>query len=231
MKRTIDSLLSFFAIITLLPVVLMIALLIKLSAPGPVFFRQSRVGLHKRKFNLVKFRTMVQEADQKGPLVTAKNDTRITPIGRILRRTKLDELPTLWNVFIGDMSLVGPRPEAVKYVEHYHPEWIKVFSVRPGITDLATLQFRDEESVLEYAKDRERAYFEVVLPIKMKLALEYVEKQSILLDLKILFLTVWGITLGRVFAKPDNSLALKAINQIKQQNKSLMINEHPHFSR
>lgn len=157
-------------------------------------------------------------ADLHGPHVSARNDSRITPIGRFLRRTKLDELPELWNVLKGEMSLVGPRPEVPRYVQHYRPEWKQVFSVRPGITDLATLQFRDEERVLEQAIDRERAYLEVVLPIKMRLALTYVENRSFILDLKILLLTVWSITLGRVLARPDDSLAKQAIREIASLN-------------
>lgn len=154
------------------------------------------------------------DADSDGPLVTAGGDSRITAIGRILRSTKLDELPELWNVFRGDLSLVGPRPEVPRYVAHYPPEWEAVFSVRPGITDLATLQFRNEEEVLAGALDRERAYIEAVLPIKIELALEYVRRQSFWFDLKLIFLTLWGITGGRLFARPDSALAEEAKRRV-----------------
>lgn len=214
MKRTFDIIVLILATPFFLPIIVLLALVVKMASSGPVFFRQVRIGRNRSPFTILKFRTMVVNAEFQGPLVTSKGDARITPIGRVLRRTKLDELPTLWNVFVGEMSLVGPRPEAIKYVEKYLPEYMRVFNVRPGITDLATLQFRDEESVLEQAIDREKAYFEVVLPIKIGLALDYVERQSLLLDLSILFRTVWGITLGRLFARPDNSLARAAIARI-----------------
>ena len=161
---------------------------------------------------------MRAESDKTGPQITKGGDVRITEIGKFLRRTKLDELPELWNVLKGDMSLVGPRPEVPKYMAYYQDEWQEVLSVRPGITDYATLQFRDEESVLKEAKDVEKAYIEVVLPIKLDLSIKYIENKTIWLDLKIIFLTVWSITLGRFFARPDDSLAKLAISQIKSQN-------------
>lgn len=155
------------------------------------------------------------EAGKTGPQVTKGGDDRITGIGRFLRRAKLDELPELWNVLNGDMSLVGPRPEVPKYTAFYKDIWDRTLSVRPGITDYATLQFRDEESVLKHASDVEKAYIEVVLPIKLNLSLKYVENYSFWLDLKIILLTVWGITLGRFFAKPDDVYAAQAIEEIK----------------
>ncbi len=202
-------------IVALSPLWVIITIAIRLTSAGPAFFRQSRVGFRRRIFQLVKFRTMVTDADSQGAMVTARGDSRITPIGQILRRTKLDELPELWNVLIGDMSLVGPRPEVTKYVAGYKPEWEAVFSVRPGITDLATLQFRDEEEVLSYAIDLEQSYRDVVLPIKISLAMEFIRKQSVRLYFKILFLTLWSITFGRVLAKPDRALADKAILLIR----------------
>ncbi len=215
LKRTLDILLSLFAVVILSPVFVFIAVLIKLSSPGPVFFRQTRVGKGGREFRLIKFRTMRVDAEHLGPQVTAGGDCRITGFGMLLRKTKLDELPELGNVLAGDLSLVGPRPEVPRYVRHYKPEWGLVFRVRPGITDLATLQFRDEESVLAGAQDRERAYIDIVLPTKMKLALDYVDRQSLWLDLKILFLTVWGITLGRFFARPSEEIASAATEMVK----------------
>lgn len=198
-KRVVDIVLALAGLALLAVPILLIALLIALGDWGPVFFRQTRVGRHRRPFRMIKFRTMVTDADKLGPHVTAKHDPRITPVGRVLRRTKLDELPELWNVLCGDMSLVGPRPEVPRYVEQYDPSWEDVFAVRPGLTDLATLQFRDEEAVLEGVEDREAAYREVVLPIKIDLMRQYIAQQSLGLDLRILVDTVLAITVGRVF--------------------------------
>ena len=221
-KRLLDILFSSLALLFLLPVICGIAILLRISSQGPVFYRQIRVGKNRKEFILIKFRTMRVGADRKGPLVTQNGDARITTAGRLLRRSKLDELPELWNVLTGDMSLVGPRPEVPKYVKHYHPEWERVFAVQPGITDLATLQFRDEESVLLETNDIERTYIDIVLPIKINLALEYVDSHSIWLDLKILILTVWGITLGKFFMKPDDKLAVFALDKIKTMNKQII---------
>ena len=220
-KRIFDFVLSFIGLLVLSPMIIIVGVLVKMTSRSGVLYVQTRTGKNRKPFKLVKFRTMTTAADKKGPLITAGGDSRITGIGRILRKTKLDELPELWNVLKGDMSLVGPRPETPKYVEFHRDKWEKVLSVRPGITDFATLQFRDEESVLKEAIDVERAYIEVVLPIKLSLALQYVEHHSLGLDLKILVQTVWGITLGRYFAKPSDSLAKKAIEQIKVLNRTI----------
>ncbi len=216
LKRCFDFLITFIAFLIILLPIALVALVVKLTSPGKVFFLQDRIGRNRKPFKMIKFRTMVTDAQKIGPSVTSKDDNRITGIGRILRRTKLDELPELWNVLVGDMSLVGPRPEVKNYVDFYRPEWERVFDVRPGITDLATLQFRDEESVLAGAKDREAAYIQIVVPIKMKLALEYVDRRSIGLDLAILFRTVWGITLGRILMKPNDDLAEAARKQVEE---------------
>ena len=214
-KRAFDLAAAAAALLLLALPMLILALLVKISSPGRAFYRQVRVGRHRREFRLVKFRTMRSGADQQGAQVTARGDARITRLGSFLRRTKLDELPELWNVLRGELSLVGPRPEVPRYVAQYPPDWELVFSVRPGITDLATLQFRDEEAVLAGAADAERAYLEVIVPIKMRLALEYVARRSLGLDLKILWLTVWGITLGRRWAKPSTDLADEARRRIR----------------
>ncbi len=214
LKRAFDILSTGIVLVTLLPLFIIVSFLVRRTSPGPAFFRQSRVGLNKHSFNLVKFRTMFVSSDRNRPQVTTRNDTRITSIGRMLRRTKIDELPELWNVFKGEMSLVGPRPEVPRYVAFYKPEWDKVFNVRPGITDFSTLQFRDEESVLDIANDREKAYLDVVLPIKMQLSLKYVEERSFRVDFYIILQTVWSLTLGRFFATPDNSFAVQAKKKI-----------------
>ena len=212
-------------LILLSPLLLIIYLLIRLTSPGPGFYLQPRVGVGRRIFLLVKFRTMIVDPEAHGALVTARGDSRVTGVGNFLRRTKLDELPELWNVLKGDMSIVGPRPEVPRYVEHYLPGWEPVFSVRPGITDLATLHFRDEESVLESAYDREMAYINVVLPMKMKLALQYISESSFLYDLRIIFLTLWGITLGRWFWRLDNRLAQAAKAAIQASQSSSEIKD------
>ena len=215
-KRIFDIVFSALGLVILSPLLLIVALAIAATSEDSFFYIQNRVGKNGKIFRMIKFRTMRIDSDKTGLFITAKNDPQITVIGKILRRTKLDELPELWNVLVGDMSLVGPRPEVPKYVKYYKPEWERVLSVRPGITDLATLPFRDEESVLLGAQDIERAYIDIVVPIKMKLALEYVDRRSFWLDFKILFLTVWGITLGRFFAKPSEELANIAATQIKR---------------
>ena len=223
-KRILDVASSLIALVLLMPILLLIAVLIKITSPGSVFFRQIRLGHNGRHFELVKFRSMVQDAPLRGPSVTGKGDSRITPFGNFLRRTKLDELPELWNVLVGDMSLVGPRPEVPQYIVGHDTVWEHVLSIKPGITDLATLQFRDEETVLESTNNRERAYIDVVLPIKLKLANEYLENRSFWLDIRILVLTVWAITFGRIFAKPGRQLAESAIEKVRaheQQHQDL----------
>ncbi len=197
-KRAFDIIFSIIGLLFTFPIMVAVAIAMAIRDPGPMFYRQTRVGRHKSQFRMLKFRSMVVDADQIGPHVTAKSDPRITPVGRFLRGSKLDELPELWNVLVGEMSFVGPRPEVPRYVNEYPPEWDDVFDARPGITDLATLQFRDEESVLEGLDDREKAYFEIIVPIKMRLARWYVRNQSLELDLRILVDTVLAITVGRI---------------------------------
>ncbi|MBD3166286.1 sugar transferase [bacterium] len=217
LKRSFDIVASATALALLSPLIGLISLLIRVTSPGPIFFRQERIGMHRKPFRMVKFRSMVVDADKLGPLVTARRDSRITMIGGILRRTKLDELPELWNVLTGDLSLVGPRPEVKKYVELYPPAWMRVFDVRPGITDFATLHFRDEESVLEKAKDREEAYVKIVMPIKIRLALWYIDHQSFVLDLRILVDTVLSITIGRFFPERfETSIASRAAEKVER---------------
>ena len=185
-KRALDLALAVPALVVAAPIIAGLAAAVKLTSPGPAFYVQQRVGRGGRPLRLFKLRSMRQDADRVGPHVTAAGDPRVTPIGRVLRRTKLDELPQLWNVVRGDMSLVGPRPEAERYVAHYRPEWRALLDVRPGITDLASLVFRDEEALLGRAVDRERAYVEAVLPAKLRLALEGVRRSSPLFDAGVL---------------------------------------------
>ena len=195
MKRCMDVILSLAGLALLWPLGLLVALAIRLDSPGPVFFRQERVGLRGRPFRIHKFRTM--RADAAGPQVTAGGDARITRVGRVLRRHKLDELPQLIDVLRGRMSLVGPRPEVPRYLALY-PEDARrrILSVRPGITDPASIAFRDEESLLAAAPDAERAYIDTVMPLKQRLYLDYVERHGLWGDLRILARTV-GAVLGR----------------------------------
>ena len=174
------------------PLLGLIALVIRLTSPGPVFYASSRVGLDGKVFKMVKFRTMVVDADTTGPLVTAGDDPRITPIGRYLRRTKLDELPTLWNVLKGDMSIVGPRPENPQSASLYTEEQQRVWTVRPGISSLATLKYRHEEHLLVGAADLEATYFHIMQD-KLALELAYVKHQSLWLDLRIILQTLLAL--------------------------------------
>ena len=189
-KRLFDIVASGIGLIVLFPVMLVIGVIIKITSPGPVFFVQKRVGKNFKEFNLYKFRSMVVNADKIGPSVTKGNDKRITRIGRFLRKTKLDELPQLWNVLKGDMSLVGPRPEVMKYVKERKKEYEKVLSVRPGITDYAAIEFRDEEEILNKYPDTEKAYIEIILPKKIELYYKYINNINFIDDIKIILKTL-----------------------------------------
>lgn len=196
-KRAMDVAGSLTGLIVLAPVLASIGALVRVTSPGPVFFRQERVGRGGRPFRIYKFRTM-RPGDAGATLqVTAQGDPRITPAGRVLRRYKLDELPQLWNVLRGDMSLVGPRPEVPKYVAEYPEEWAAVLVVRPGITDFAAIEFVDEESLLAKSADPERTYVNEVLPRKLALYRKYVEQQSLGTDLSLIF-----STLRRIVGRP-----------------------------
>jgi lipopolysaccharide/colanic/teichoic acid biosynthesis glycosyltransferase len=189
-KRLLDLSAATAGLPLLAPLLLVIALAVKCGSRGPVFYRQLRVGRDGKTFKICKFRSMVVAADRLGPSITASGDRRITPIGRYLRRWKLDELPQLWNVVKGDMSLVGPRPELPFYVRAYTEEQRGVFSIRPGITDPATLEYRNEEDILAAAPDRERFYTEVVLPDKLRLNLDYIHDISLRSDLALILRTL-----------------------------------------
>ena len=193
-KRLFDLLLSTLGLLALAPLLLLIALLIKLDSPGPVMFRQERVGRFGQPFRIHKFRTMRHEPVAQGLQITVGADRRITRVGGFLRASKLDELPQLLDVWLGDMSLVGPRPEVPRYVAHYPAELRdKVLSVRPGITDIASIEYRDESAVLARAADPEHAYIHEVLPHKLALAARYVERSSLWLDVWLIWRTVVAI--------------------------------------
>ncbi len=189
-KRALDVVASATGLIVLSPLLAAVALVLVVFDPGPVFFRQTRVGLGFAPFRLFKFRTMHAAADRGGAQVTAGGDARVTAVGRVLRRTKLDELPQLFNVLAGEMSLVGPRPEVPKYVELFRSDYRDVLSVRPGITDFAAIEYRDEEAVLAAYPDPEKAYIEAVLPAKIVLYRRYLGEIGLGTDLKIIWKTL-----------------------------------------
>lgn len=189
-KRLLDFAISLCAIALLLAPLAVLAVLIKLDSPGPVFFRQERIGRNFRPFFIWKFRTMVNGAPRLGGPITVSGDPRVTRLGRMLRRWKLDELPQLINVLKGDMSLVGPRPELAEYVERFRADYAEILKVRPGLTDPASLKYRDEEQVLSLAADPEAEYVSRVLPEKIRLAKAYAARASLAGDLKIMALTL-----------------------------------------
>jgi lipopolysaccharide/colanic/teichoic acid biosynthesis glycosyltransferase len=192
-KRLFDVVVAAAGLLVLSPLFVLLALAIKLTSRGPVFFRQERVGRDFEPFRIYKFRTMVVDAPKLGGQITAGRDPRITSIGHVLRKTKLDELPQLLNVLSGEMSLVGPRPEVPKYVEMFRPQFAEVLSVRPGITDLASVKYRDENEILGKADDPEAAYVNQVLPDKLALATEYVRRASFWFDVRLIFATFWKV--------------------------------------
>ncbi len=197
LKRCFDLLSATLGLVLLAPLLAGIALWIRLDSPGPVLYRQQRVGRHGRPFEIHKFRTMRHDPAAAGSQLTIGADPRITRAGRFLRRSKLDELPQLYDVLRGAMSLVGPRPEVPRYVALYPPALRdKVLSVRPGITDLASIRFRDESALLARAADPEREYTEVVLPAKLRFAAEYVDQASLATDLRLI-----GQTLKALFSR------------------------------
>lgn len=189
-KRALDLAVSVPALLALSPALFVIAALVKAGSPGPVFYAQERVGRRGRPFRLWKFRTMVTDADKSGPAVTSSGDARITPLGRTLRKWKLDELPQLWNVVRGDMSLVGPRPEVRKYTDIFRDDYSAILEISPGITDYAALEFRNEEEVLARYPDAEEAYTSVVLPEKIALYRQYLRDMGFRSDMKIIFRTI-----------------------------------------
>lgn len=192
-KRVFDLVASFMGLIILSPVFPFIALAIKLDSPGPVFFRQIRIGKNGQPFKIFKFRTMVKDAEKLGLQITVGEDIRVTKIGRILRKYKLDEFPQLINVLVGDMSFVGPRPEVPKYVEMYTKSQRNVLKLRPGITDFASITYKDENTLLQKTKNPEMTYINEIIPKKNSLNIEYIKRLSLIQDLKLIFLTIFEI--------------------------------------
>lgn len=186
-KRAFDILCSFLGLTVLSPVLLVVSVLVAVTSPGDVFFRQERIGKDGKPFRIFKFRSM--RKDNAGLKITTGNDSRITPVGRFLRKSKIDELPQLINVLVGDMSFVGPRPEVADYVNLYTPYQRQVLLVRPGITGLASIRFRNENDLLTASDDPNRTYVEQIMPRKIDLDLEYIPHASVFYDIKLIFQT------------------------------------------
>ncbi|MEG2599973.1 MAG: sugar transferase [Muribaculaceae bacterium] len=192
MKRIFDIFASGIGLILLSPILFIIAIWVKIDSSGPVFYRQVRVGLHNKDFSIFKFRSMRIGSD-KGSLITiGGRDSRITKSGYFIRKYKIDELPQLINVFIGDMSLVGPRPEVRRYVDKYTSEQLKVLNVRPGITDVASIKYRNENDTLGTVDNPDIYYISVIMPDKLKLNLEYLSHRSLISDIKLIIKTIIG---------------------------------------
>ena len=190
-KRCFDLVIAGFGLVALSPLIAILAVCVAVDSPGPVFFRQRRIGRGGSEFVILKFRTMVAGADRLGPAITVGRDSRVTRLGRFLRASKMDELPQLWNVLKGDMSIVGPRPEVAKYVALYPPDTRqRVLSVRPGITDQASIAFANESELLDHAGDPERYYTDVILPRKLAIYESYVAGRSLSGDFRIVMATI-----------------------------------------
>jgi len=206
MKRIMDLVLATFGVILLSPVLAAAALLIKLDSRGPIFYRGVRIGRHGNPFRIFKFRSMLEDAEKLGGASTPEDDPRVTRVGRFLRRYKLDELPQILNVITGEMSLVGPRPQVPWAVELYTQEERTVLNLRPGITDYASVRFRDEGEILRGSANPDKDYFEKIHPEKMRLSLEYIRKQSVWLDCRILWKTLGAVVLRRSRAESGQKM-------------------------
>ncbi|MEE1112414.1 MAG: sugar transferase [Bacteroidales bacterium] len=192
MKRLFDITASFFGIIILSPLLIFIGLWIGLSSKGGVFYKQIRVGKNNKDFKLYKFRSMRVNSDKQGLLTVGSKDSRITKAGYFIRKYKIDELPQLFNVLKGDMSFVGPRPEVRRYVDLYSKEQMKVLSVRPGITDPASIKYRNENDILSSQSNPEEYYIQHIMPDKLKINIDYINTQTFIKDIKIIFQTIFG---------------------------------------
>lgn len=192
MKRLFDIVCSFFGLVFLSWLFVFVALWVGLSSKGGVFYRQRRVGLCNRDFTIYKFRSMRVNSDRQGLLTIGGRDGRITKAGVFIRKYKLDELPQLFNVLRGDMSFVGPRPEVRKYVELYTEEQKKVLTVRPGITSLSSIKYRNENEILSRSDNPEQYYIDVIMQDKLAIELDYLEQRSLLTDIKVIFQTIFG---------------------------------------
>ncbi|MFD2725981.1 sugar transferase [Hyunsoonleella rubra] len=189
-KRGFDFIFAFIGLVLLFPILILIALLIKLDSPGPVLFVQGRVGKGNKDFKIYKFRTMRTQSDKKGLLTIGNNDSRVTKVGYFLRRYKIDEFPQLLNIIKGDMSFVGPRPELRHYVNYYKDEDLEIFKVRPGITGLASLKYRNEVELLKKAENPEAYFINTIIPDKLKYNKLYIKNRNFFFDLKLILLTI-----------------------------------------
>lgn len=193
LSRSIQYFLALIGVLLLSPIFVLIAIWILLDSNGSFIYKQKRIGLNGKEFNIYKFRTMYVNSDKKGLLTTSDQDSRITQAGKTLRKYKLDELPQLFNVLNGTMNLVGPRPEVSKYVELYNSIQRKVLEEKPGITDYASLEFSNENEILAKYEDPEKAYMEILMPQKLELNLKYIQEKSFLIDIQIIFKTIMKI--------------------------------------
>ncbi|ARV16859.1 glycosyl transferase [Polaribacter sp. SA4-12] len=193
MKRVFDFIISFISLLFIFPILFLISIIIKISSPGPVFYKQTRVGENNKDFKIFKFRTMHLNADKKGLLTIGGRDPRVTTIGYYLRKSKLDELPQLINVVKGDMSFVGPRPEVRQYVNLYSETQKKVLNVKPGITDLASIEFRNENEILSEQEDPNQYYIDYIMPKKLEINLKYITQRSLIKDLDVIIKTFIAI--------------------------------------
>ena len=198
LKRVFDTVVALIGLILFTPLMLIIAVLIKLDSPDPIFYRAPRVGKDGRLFRMYKFRTMVADAEKIGPAITVDQDPRITRIGAFLRGSRLDEIPQLINVLCGEMSMVGPRPEAPYYVEKYSSEQRQVLRVKPGMSGPAQIAFRHEEEMLTNPEALDDEYMNVILPPKLAMDIEYIERRSFMLDVRILLQTAGALLLDRI---------------------------------
>jgi len=195
-KRIFDISVSLIALILFLPFFVILAILITIDSKGGIFYKQQRIGRNEQPFLMYKFRTMFTDADKKGLLTVGNHDNRITRMGYFLRKYKLDELPQLWNVLLGDMSLVGPRPEVKRYVDLYNTQQRQVFNIRPGLTDYASFDFINENELLAKSKNPEETYIQEILPKKLELSLQYIREMSFFTDIKIILKTIKKIISG-----------------------------------
>jgi lipopolysaccharide/colanic/teichoic acid biosynthesis glycosyltransferase len=192
-KRLFDVVLATVGLVACAPILVVAGALVRLTSPGPMLFRQERIGRGFRPFTIYKFRTMVADAPRRGAAITCGDDPRITRVGRLLRATKVDELPQLFNVLRGDMSFVGPRPEVRRYVEMFADDYREILAVRPGITDLASILYRDEAAILGRAADPQAEYVGRILPHKIRLAKEYRHRSSVLFDVGVILQTILAV--------------------------------------
>ena len=190
LKRIFDFILALIGLVVLFPLLLICALAIKLTSPGPIFYRGLRIGLHGKPFHVFKFRSMIVNAEKLGGVTTSADDTRVTKVGMFLRKYKLDELPQLINVLVGDMSFVGPRPEVASEVDQYDVNARRLLTVRPGITDYSSIKFRNEGEIVSGYSDPHKAYKELIQPEKIRLGLYYVNTHNFWVDIKLILKTV-----------------------------------------